>query len=57
VKHLERGAYELERVILLYDWCERYDAWGPVGFAPSARAYTGKRGRLASNDCRLVRTT
>jgi hypothetical protein len=27
VKHLEKGAYELERVILLYDWCEKHDAW------------------------------
>jgi len=27
VKHLESGAYELERVILLHDWCERHDAW------------------------------
>lgn len=26
-KHLERGAYELEQVLLLHDWCEKYDAW------------------------------
>lgn len=26
-KHLERGAYELEQVLLIHDWCEKYDAW------------------------------
>lgn len=34
VKHLERGAYELERVILLYDWCEKHAAWGAVASLP-----------------------
>ena len=28
VKHLERGAYEVERAILLYDWFEKHRAWG-----------------------------
>jgi hypothetical protein len=27
IKHLDRGIYELERVILLQDWCEKHDAW------------------------------
>jgi hypothetical protein len=27
IKHLQRGTYELERVILLYDWCEKHEAW------------------------------
>lgn len=26
-KHLERGAYELEQVLLLHDWCEKHNAW------------------------------
>lgn len=24
---LEKGIYELEQIILLYDWCEEHDAW------------------------------
>ena len=35
VKQLQSGAYELERVILLYDWCEKHDAWGPGAALPS----------------------
>jgi hypothetical protein len=36
VKHLERGTYELERVILLYDWREKHDAWGPIASLPAS---------------------
>lgn len=35
IKHLERGAYELERVILLHDWCEKYNAWGAGASLPA----------------------
>jgi hypothetical protein len=38
VKHLERGAYELERVILLHDWCEKYDAWCAGASLPTPEA-------------------
>jgi hypothetical protein len=38
VKHLERGTYELERVILLHDWCEKHDAWGAVASLPQPGA-------------------
>lgn len=34
VKHLQMGAYELERVILLYDWCEKHGAWGAHSSLP-----------------------
>ena len=26
--NLEKGIYELEQVMLLYDWCEEHNAWG-----------------------------
>jgi len=27
LRHLEKGIYELEQLVLLYDWCEAHNAW------------------------------
>lgn len=26
-RQLEKGIYELEQIVFLYDWCEEHDAW------------------------------
>lgn len=28
LRHLERGLYELEKILFLHDWCEEHNAWG-----------------------------
>jgi hypothetical protein len=28
LRQLWKGAYELEQLVLLYDWCEENDSWG-----------------------------
>jgi hypothetical protein len=28
LRHLEKGVYELEQLVFLYDWCEEHNAWG-----------------------------
>lgn len=27
LRHLEKGIYELEQLVFLYDWCEAHNAW------------------------------
>lgn len=32
-KQLQQPAYNLERLLILHDWCEEHKAWGPVNVA------------------------
>jgi hypothetical protein len=27
-RQLDKGIYELEQIVFLYDWCEEHNAWG-----------------------------
>lgn len=27
VRHLDKGIYELEQVLVLFNWCEEHDGW------------------------------
>jgi hypothetical protein len=40
LRELEKGLYELERAILLYDWCEEHNAWDVKG-RPTRHAEDG----------------
>ena len=36
LRHLEKGIYELEQIMFLYDWCEKHDAWAGQAAQPGA---------------------
>jgi hypothetical protein len=40
IRELEKGLYELEQAILLYDWCEEHNAWDGKG-RPTRHAADG----------------